>query len=177
MTKADRSVFDDEYTKLTCWNQTFTAGFTGLARIDIGQKKSTSEWIAEVLCDYPVFGYGVDALRREAEKTIRKLPNHWDKRLAVVVAGFDSNGSLLCVGAANFDTTTGFTSDQNSFALKGFKLVNGRKTGSHTAGAPSTSCKKKVAEAISSAHRRPNERHQPRDQDYGRKPTPSRQTS
>ncbi|MDP7704292.1 hypothetical protein [Mycobacterium sp. TY815] len=136
LTKADGSVFDDEYTKLICWNQTFTAGFTGLARIDIGQKKSTSEWIAEVLCDYPAFGYGVDALRREAENAIRKLPNHWDKRLAVVIAGFDSNGKLLCAEVANFDATTGFTSDQNSFALKGFTLVTGRKTGSHTAGAP-----------------------------------------
>ncbi len=130
LTKSDGSVFDDEFTKLICWNQTFTAGFTGLARINIDQKKSTSEWIAEVLCDYPVFGYGVDALRREAEKAIRELPNNWDKRLAVVVAGFDQNGNLLCAEVTNFNTTTGFTTDQNSFALNQFAMVTGRKTGS-----------------------------------------------
>ena len=30
----DGQVFDDEYTKLVCWNKTFSAGFTGIARID-----------------------------------------------------------------------------------------------------------------------------------------------
>jgi hypothetical protein len=34
LTKSDGSIFDDEYTKLVCWNQSFAAGFTGLARID-----------------------------------------------------------------------------------------------------------------------------------------------
>lgn len=103
-TNRDGSVFDDEYTKLVCWNQTFTAGFTGIARMDAPLKKSTAEWIAEVLCDYPVFEYGVDAPRREAETTIRNLPTNWDnKRLAIVVAGFDQRSVPLCAEVANFD--------------------------------------------------------------------------
>jgi hypothetical protein len=135
LTRGDGSVFDDEYTKLVCWNQCFTVGFTGLARIDRSQQKSTCEWIAEALSDHPVFGYGVDALRTEAQATIRKLPNNWDKRLAIVVAGFDPSGGPLCAEVANFDTTTGAVNDQNTFALKGFTMITGRKTGSHTAGA------------------------------------------
>ena len=134
LTNRDGSVFDVEYTKLVCWNHTFTAGFTGVARMDAALKKSTSEWIAEVLCDCPVFEYGVDALRREAETTIRKL--NWNKKkLAIVVAGFDQRGVPLCAEVANFDTTTGIATDQNTFALNGFTMLTGRKTGSHTAGA------------------------------------------
>jgi hypothetical protein len=36
--------------------------FTGLARIDPAQKKSTSEWIAETICDNPDFMPGIQAL-------------------------------------------------------------------------------------------------------------------
>lgn len=133
--RADGSVYDDEYTKLVCWNQSFTVGFSGLARIDRRQQKSTCEWIAEALSDHPVFGYGVDALRTEPEAAIRKLPNNWDKWLAIVVTGFDPSGGPLCAEVANFDTKTGVANDQNAFALKGFTMVTGRKTGSHTAGA------------------------------------------
>ncbi len=134
LTRADGSVFDDEYTKLVCWNQSFAAGFTGLAHID-GKKKSMSGWIAEILSDYPVFGYGVQALRAEAEAAIQKLPNHWNKRLAIVIAGFDASGGPLCAAVANFDTETGVVKDQNVFQLKNFTMLTGRKTGSHTAGA------------------------------------------
>lgn len=144
LTTETGSVFDDEYTKLVCWNHSFTAGFTGLARIDRRRQKSTSEWIAETLSDYPVFGYGVHALRTAAEEAIRKLPNNWDKRLAIVVAGFEQGGGPLCAEIANFDTGTGRTNDQNAFALNGFEMVTGRKTGSHTAGALLNDLQKKV---------------------------------
>ena len=145
LTNRDGSVFDDEYTKLVCWNQTFTAGFTGIARMDAPLKKSTAEWIAEVLCDYPVFEYGVDAPRREAETTIRNLPTNWDnKRLAIVVAGFDQRGVPLCAEVANFDTTTGIATDQNRFTLNGFTMLTGRRTGSHTAGARLSELQHKV---------------------------------
>lgn len=49
LTWPDGSLFDDEYTKLVCWNQTFSVAFTGIARMDEALNKSTSEWIAEVL--------------------------------------------------------------------------------------------------------------------------------
>jgi len=43
LTWPDGSVFDDEYTKPVCWNQTFSVGFTGMARIDLRLRKSTAE--------------------------------------------------------------------------------------------------------------------------------------
>ena len=52
---ATGAVVDDEYTKLVCWNMSYGIGFTGLARIDPAQRKSTSEWIAEKICGYREF--------------------------------------------------------------------------------------------------------------------------
>lgn len=92
LSRPDGSVFDDDYTKLVCWNTSFTVGFTGLARIDPAQKKSTSEWLAETLCDYASFEDGVDALRYWASGQIGQLPTGkgWeDKRLGIIIAGFD----------------------------------------------------------------------------------------
>jgi hypothetical protein len=126
--------FDDEYTKLVCWNQTFSAGFTGIARIDRRLRKSTSEWIAEVLCDYPLFEPGVEALRQEAENRVRKLS--WnDKRLAIVVAGFDFRQVPLVAEIANFNTATNVTVDANSFGLRYAHVPPRRITGTHAVGA------------------------------------------
>lgn len=138
LTGSTGSVFDDEYTKLVCWNHSFSTGFTGLARIDRSQQKSTAEWIAEVLCECPVFGYGVNMLRTEVEAAIRRLPNNWDKRLAIVVAGFEGSDGPLCAEIANFDTRTGHSSDQNTFMLNGLSALPGRETGAHIAGASLT---------------------------------------
>lgn len=127
-------VFDDEYTKLVCWNQTFSAGFTGIARIDRRGRKSTSEWIAEVLCDYMLFEQGVQALRAEAENRVSKLP--WkDKRLAIVVAGFDFRKVPLVAEIANFDTATNAAVDANHFVLRYAQVPPGRITGTHAVGA------------------------------------------
>jgi len=127
-------IFDDEYTKLVCWNQTFSAGFTGIARIDRRARKSTAEWIAEVLCDYPAFVPGVQALRQEAENRVSKLS--WaDKRLAIVVAGFDFRQIPLIAEIANFDTATNVTQDADSFRLRYAQFPPGRKTGTHSVGA------------------------------------------
>lgn len=82
---------DDQYTKLVCWNFNFSIGFTGLARIDRAQRRSTSEWIAETICDYGLFEDGVAALARVASERVGKLPKAWpDKRLGILVAGFDA---------------------------------------------------------------------------------------
>ncbi|HWF71647.1 MAG TPA: hypothetical protein VG187_19175 [Mycobacterium sp.] len=127
-------VFDDEYTKLVCWNQTFSAGFTGIACIDRRGRKSTSEWIAEVLCDYMLFEQGVAALREEAENRVSMLP--WkDKRLAIVVAGFDFRKVPLVAEIANFDTATNVAVDSNSFVLRYAQVPPGRITGTHAVGA------------------------------------------
>lgn len=127
-------VFDDEYTKLVCWNQTFTAGFTGIARIDRRGRKSTSEWIAEVLCDYSAFEPGVQALRQEAENRVSKLP--WaDKRLAIVIAGFDFRQVPLVAEIANFDTTTNVTEDANSFQARCAQVPPERMAFTHAVGA------------------------------------------
>jgi hypothetical protein len=135
LTRPSGSVFDDEHTKLICWNRTFTAGFSGLAFIDRRQQKATCEWIAETLTDSPAFVYGVHLLRTEVETAIRKLPNNWDKRLAIVVAGFESDGKPQCAVASNFDTATGVSKDQNTFRLQIMAPAAGRKTAAHTAGA------------------------------------------
>ena len=130
----DGQVFDDEYTKLVCWNKTFSAGFTGIARIDRRGRKSTSEWIAEVLCDYPLFEQGVQALREEAENRVSKLS--WiDKRLAIVVAGFDFRKVPLVAEVANFDTATNVAVNANSFGLRYAQIPSGRITGTHAVGA------------------------------------------
>lgn len=127
-------VFDDEYTKLVCWNQTFTVGFTGIARIDRHARESTSEWIAKVLSDYSTFLPGVHALRLETENRVSKLP--WaDKRLAIVVAGFDFRQVPLVAEIANFNTTTNIGDDPNSFGLRFAQIPPGHASGTHAVGA------------------------------------------
>lgn len=127
-------VFDDEYTKLVCWNQTFTVGFTGIARIDRRARESTSEWIAKVLCDYPLFLPGVQALRKETENRVSKLP--WaDKRLAIVIAGFDVRQVPLVAEIANFNTATNISENPDSFGLRYAHVPPGRATSTHSVGA------------------------------------------
>lgn len=127
-------VFDDEYTKLVCWNQTFTVGFTGIACIDRRARQSTSEWIAEILCDYPAFLPGVQALREEAESRVSKL--RWaDKRLAIVVAGFDFHQVPLVAEIANFNTATNVSEDPDIFRLRYAQAPPGLTTHTHSVGA------------------------------------------
>jgi hypothetical protein len=84
------TITDDNHTKLVCWNMSYGIGFTGLARINPAQTKSTSEWIAETICDYPDFMSGVQALGWHMREQMKKLPKQWpDKRLGIVVAGYD----------------------------------------------------------------------------------------
>lgn len=127
-------IFDDEYTKLVCWNQTFTVGFTGIARIDRRGRESTSEWIAKVLCDYSLFLPGVQALRLETENRVSKLP--WaDKRLAIVIAGFDVRQVPLVAEIANFNTGTNISENPDSFGLRYAQVPPGRTTSTHSVGA------------------------------------------
>jgi hypothetical protein len=135
LTWPDGSVADDDYTKLICWNQTFSVGFTGIARVDRRRKKSTSEWIAEVLCDYMIFENGVKALWQDAQDRIPRL--RWDnKPLAIVIAGFDERRVPLVAEIANFNTATNVSTDQNIFTLKGHRITIEARTGTHVAGAP-----------------------------------------
>lgn len=100
---ATGGVVDDEFTKLVCWNMSYGIGFTGLARIDPAQRKSTSEWIAEKVCDYPEFMPGVQALGYHMREQIKKLPKWWpDKRLGIVVAGYDGDGNPRAAEINNF---------------------------------------------------------------------------
>lgn len=121
LSRPDGSVFDDDYTKLVCWNTSFTVGFTGLARIDPAQKKSTSEWLAETLCDYASFEDGVDALRYWASGQIGQLPTGkgWeDKRLGIIIAGFDRRRIPLVAEISNFDPEAPIPANQNEFTEK-----------------------------------------------------------
>lgn len=151
LTGAGGYIIDDDYTKLVFWNGSFTAGSTG---VDPGQTKSTSVWIAEVLSGYPVFGHGVNALRTEAEAAIQKLPNHWNKRLAIVVAGFDQNIGLQCAEIANFDTKTGFSNEPKY--VRAQRLYHARRTQDRIAhgGGRSDPATDEGPEAVSAPHRR-----------------------
>lgn len=121
LSRPDGSVFDDDYTKLVCWNTSFTVGFTGLARIDPAQKKSTSEWLAETLCDYASFEDGVDALRYWASGQIGQLPTGkgWeDKGLGIIIAGFDRRRIPLVAEISNFDPEAPIPANQNELTEK-----------------------------------------------------------
>ena len=94
---------DDQYTKLVCWNMSYGVGFTGLARIDPAQRKSTSEWIAEKICDYAGFLPGIQSLGYHVREQMKKLPNWWpDKRLGIVVTGYDNEGNQQAAEINNF---------------------------------------------------------------------------
>ncbi|WP_204079014.1 hypothetical protein [Mycobacterium riyadhense] len=134
LTWPDGTVFDDDYTKLVCWNQTFSVAFTGIARVDRRLRKSTSEWIAEMLSDYLIFENGVRALCADAQDRVRRL-NWDDKRLAIVIAGFDGRDVPLVAQIANFDTSTGVADDPDLFHIRSGLIRPGNLTGTHFVGA------------------------------------------
>ena len=128
-------VDDEDATKLVCWNNNFTAGFTGLARMDRRQTEPTALWIAKVLSECPTFEYGLDALRLAAQKQIKLLPKLWDRRLAIVIVGFDLRGTPLLGQVSNFDTTTGRSTDLDAFRGVGLSMNNQSAIAVHSAGA------------------------------------------
>lgn len=130
---------DEKYTKLICWNNTFTVGFTGIARIDRSQSEATSHWIAKVLSDYPLFEAGVIALQASASKKIKELKKNWDRRLAIVISGFDHRNVPLIAIITNFDLSTGIPlPDPTNFQSKMSSLDRGHHVGTHVAGQPLT---------------------------------------
>lgn len=134
-------MFDDDYTKLVCWNTSFTVGFTGLARIDPAQKKSTSEWLAETLCDYASFEDGVDALRYWASGQIGQLPTGkgWeDKRLGIIIAGFDRRRIPLVAEISNFDPEAPIPANQNEFKCYRIRRAPGHSASFRITGAALT---------------------------------------
>ena len=128
------AVVDDDYTKLVCWNMSYGIGLTGSARIDPAQRKSTSEWIAETICDYPDFMSGVQALAWHMRKQMRKLPKRWpDKRLGIVVAGYDGEDISRKAWIHNFGTDptevklqllVPYPGQTSSYHISGGPLVN-----------------------------------------------------
>lgn len=134
LTWPDGSVVDDDYTKLVCWNGTFSVAFSGIARMDRQLQKSTSEWIAEVLSDFVIFENGARALCADAQERVGRLS--WnDKRLAIVIAGFDSRKVPLVAQIANFDTATGIAIDPDVFHIRSALIEPGNVTGVHPVGA------------------------------------------
>lgn len=141
LSRPDGSVFDDDYTKLVCWNTSFTVGFAGLARIDPAQKKSTSEWLAETLCDYASFEDGVDALRYWASGQIGQLPTGkgWeDKRLGIIIAGFDRRRIPLVAEISNFDPEAPIPASQNEFKCYRIRRAPGHSASFRITGAALT---------------------------------------
>lgn len=124
-----------------CWNTSFTVGFTGLARIDPAQKKSTSEWLAETLCDYASFEDGVDALRYWASGQIGQLPTGkgWeDKRLGIIIAGFDRRRIPLVAEISNFDPEAPIPANQNEFKCYRIRRAPGHSASFRITGAALT---------------------------------------
>jgi hypothetical protein len=133
------AVVDDQYTKLVCWNSNFSIGFTGLARIDRAQRKSTSEWIAETICDYGLFEHGVEALGQAASERISRLPKAWpDRRLGIVVAGFDGRDDPLVAEVANFEVGGPMPVDPTIFNIKYWHRLTGQPVGYQITGASLT---------------------------------------
>lgn len=137
LTKGEGELVDDYYTKLVLWNDCYTVGFTGIARLDRRQKReSTAQWIAEVLSDYALFEPGVVALRSALGDKIKKLPRSFDRRLAVVLAGFDSfhDGPVVaCV--TNMDMQTYTSADPTNFDIWELSIGPGQAAGVHSIGA------------------------------------------
>jgi len=80
--------------KAVSWCARRAVCFTGLARIDKAQRKPVSHWIAETLADHVTLDGGVEALRGSSADQISKLPNTWDKRLSIVLAGIHDRAIL-----------------------------------------------------------------------------------
>jgi|APAra7269097451_1048561.scaffolds.fasta_scaffold07322_4 hypothetical protein len=120
-------VVDDAFTKLVCWNFNFSIGFTGIARIDRWGRQSTSEWIAETICDYGVLEDGARALAQAASERISKLPRSWpDRRLGMVIAGFDGRPDGLVVEVTNFVAGGSMPADPTKFEIRVYnKLAAG----------------------------------------------------
>lgn len=137
LTKGDGELVDDYYTKLVLWNDCYTVGFTGIARLDRRQKKeSTAQWIAEVLSDHAFFEHGVAALSAALGDKIEKLPRNFDRRLAIVLAGFDAlhDGPVVaCV--TNMDMQTNTSADPTNFDIWELSIGTGQSAGVHSIGA------------------------------------------
>lgn len=128
------TIADDNHTKLVCWNMSYGIGFTGLARINPAQTKSTSEWIAETICDYPDFMPGVQALCWHMRKQMKKLPKWWpNKGLGIVVAGYDGEDISRKAWIHNFGTgptdiklqlLVPYPGQTSSYHISGGPLVN-----------------------------------------------------
>lgn len=122
---------DDAFTKLVCWNMSYGIGFTGIARIDPAQRKSTSEWIAEKVCDYADFMSGVQALGHHMREQMQRLPKRWpDKRLGIVVAGYDNQGVSRKAWIHNFGP------DPTDVKLQLLIPHPGQKSSYHIGGGP-----------------------------------------
>jgi hypothetical protein len=137
LTKPNGELFDDNYTKLVCWNTSFTVGFTGLARIDPVQTESTSEWLATTLCDYATFEDGVDALRYWASGRISRLPTRRgreDKRLGIVVPGFDHRRLPLVAELTNFQPGGPLPANPDQFSRNRIRRPPGQSSDYRIAG-------------------------------------------
>lgn len=146
LTKGRGELVDDFYTKLVLWNSCYTVGFTGLARVSRGRRvESTAQWIAETLSEFGYFESGVEALRAEAARRMKKLPKDIDRRLAVVLAGFDSyheGPAVACV--TNMDMQTYTSADPTNFDVWDLAIGPGQPAGVHSIGAAMNAEQKKT---------------------------------
>jgi hypothetical protein len=132
---AGKTLVDDHYTKLVLWNERFTVGFTGLARVDRRQRESTALWMAKILSDCAQFEAGCEALKTEAQKRFKMLPKNWDLRLAIVIAGFDFREHPLVACVTNMEMDTNSLRGPTAFEIFTAQIPPGQQAGLHVAGA------------------------------------------
>jgi hypothetical protein len=109
----DGQPFDDGTNKVVSWCAKFFLAFTGPAFMDSKEKLPTSEWIALTMADNGdaggEVGTVVEMLKESLSSKVATLPNTWDKRMTVTMAGFAKYDDLptdervpVCYSISNY---------------------------------------------------------------------------
>jgi hypothetical protein len=78
--RPDGSLFDDNHTKLVCWNTSFAVGFAGLPASIVPSRSRCRSGSPRHYGDYASFENRVDALRYWSSGRISQLPTGKDWR-------------------------------------------------------------------------------------------------
>lgn len=135
---AGPKLIDDYYTKAVVWNDRFTVGFTGMARVDRWQRESTTRWMADIIADCPVIDMALERVQTEAQKRWKRMHKQWDKRTTFVFAGFDpriEDGSVVFCVTNHDHPNTNVSSDETKFGVYQIKPPPKNTTGVFMAGA------------------------------------------
>ncbi len=159
LTYLDGSCADVNYTKLVLWARKFSIGFTGIAFMDARQRKSTSEWIAEQVCDKATLGQAIEALRENATRAISLLHSQKEKRLSIVITGFaqspdTGNFEPILTRVSNFEEGDAFyRSSRPRFIREDRRFTQGSDVMYTTSGAVLNSSESRIIKSRVTAPR------------------------